>query len=155
MAKKCTTCDHIYAGELKLCPACGKPDSILVANPNPPSGPRETMDGVTFCAVMMLLNGVIGLLLPIPQVSFVSIALGLLLLLRIEKAIVWVKALQWVKLIIIGIMLVVKPDLTFILAIFESLVVLGLLSSNEKIIRLSKVCFGVLVLIGIGALVFL
>ncbi len=115
---------------------------------------RESMDGITLCGTFMLLNGLIGLGLPKPQIGIISVCLGLLLLLRIEIAVVWVKALQFVKLIIIAIMFIVAPQGLLLLGIGEALLVLGLLSSQERLVRICAISFGVLILLGILAVAF-
>jgi hypothetical protein len=151
MAKKCLACDQIYAGELKLCPGCGKTENVFVADKAQQS--QEPVDGMTLCGFCLLFNGAITLALPKPQIGILSIILGVLLLLRIEKAVGWVKALQFLKLLVLAIVVMVSPHWILLLAFAEPLVVLGLLSNNEQIVRLSKICFGTLILLGIIAVV--
>ena len=150
MAKKCLACDLVYPGEMTECPACGKADHLAVIDPTDQGA--DPVPGVTRCGVLMVINGLITLVCLLrPQLGLVSLCLGLLLLVRSERAVQWVKAAQILKLAVVGVFFLFAPRLVLLLAVGESLAVLGLLSRDEWQVRLGTIVFTVLLLVGILA----
>ncbi len=148
MAKKCLACDLVYPGERDECPVCGKADHLAVIDPA--DRVPDPVPQVLRCGVLMIVNGLFTLVFLLrPQLGLVSLCLGLLLLLRNERAVQWVRAAQMLKLAVVGVIFLFSPRLVLVLAAGESLAVLGLLSKDARQVRLGTIAFIVVLVVGV------
>src|SRR4051812_8738216 len=147
MAKKCLACDLVYAGDLLECPSCGKADHLAVLDPGVDTS--DPVVGITRCGALLVGNGLLILAVLLrPQLGLVSLTLGLLLLVRGERAVPWVKAVMLLKIAVMGVILLFAPKLVYLLSVVESLAVLGLLDKDARRQRLGTIAFTVLLLLG-------